>query len=164
VSVSNSSSRGDRKLDKPAAVRDPLHAVQIGRNHAWSTDERQRRVAVEGSVAAGFVVVGLVRGRRAGKSHSERFRKVGNNLGTIVPGHTRKDGTGPTSKQDGVNRVDDAALSAKPNPGGASNLFLRHAMIRYLLRRPDGPLEAFGQDAKPFADHADLKGIAWLLI
>src|SRR5262249_43755173 len=58
-SVSNSSSRGDRKVDKAAAVGDPLHAVQIGRNHLASTGERQRRVAVEGSVAAGFVVVGL---------------------------------------------------------------------------------------------------------
>ena len=59
LSVSNSSLGGDRKLHKVPAVGDPTHLVQIGGNHPTSTGERQRRVAVQGGMAACRVVVGL---------------------------------------------------------------------------------------------------------
>jgi hypothetical protein len=47
VSVSNSLSGRQWKLDQVPAVGDPTHIVQIGRGHRVSTGEGQRRVALQ---------------------------------------------------------------------------------------------------------------------
>jgi hypothetical protein len=70
VSVSNSSSGRDWKLDEVPAVGDPTHLVQIGRGHGVSVGELQRRVALQGGVATCCVVV--VRDGQA-QSHRSAF-------------------------------------------------------------------------------------------
>jgi RNA-directed DNA polymerase len=59
VSVSNSLSGGDRELHEIPAVGDPTHPVQMRGSARASTGERQRRVAVQGGMAACRVVVAL---------------------------------------------------------------------------------------------------------
>src|SRR5712671_6521383 len=59
LSISNSLSGSDRELRKVPAVGDPTHPVQRGGSARASTGERQRRVAVQGGMAACRVVVAL---------------------------------------------------------------------------------------------------------
>jgi hypothetical protein len=59
VSNSHGRSCGGWESNPVATMGDPPHPIQISRSHRASTGERQWRVAVQGRVAAGFVVVGL---------------------------------------------------------------------------------------------------------
>jgi len=59
LSISNSLSGSDRELNKAPAVGDPTHPVQRGGSARASTGERQRRMAVQGGMAACRVVVAL---------------------------------------------------------------------------------------------------------
>jgi len=59
LSISNSLSGGDRELHEIPAVGDPTHPVQMRGSARASTGERQRRVAVQGGMAACGVVVAL---------------------------------------------------------------------------------------------------------
>lgn len=57
VSDSHCRSCSGWEFDQVATMANPAHAIQISGNHRASTGERQWRVAVQGRVAAGFVVV-----------------------------------------------------------------------------------------------------------
>jgi hypothetical protein len=59
VSISNSLSGGNWELHKVSAVGDPTHPVQRGGSAGASTGKRQRRVPVQGCMAACRVVVAL---------------------------------------------------------------------------------------------------------
>src|SRR6516164_488463 len=60
MSVSNSWSGGDGKLDEIPAVGDPAYMVQVGRGHHWvSAGEGQWRVAVQRGVRTCRVIVCL---------------------------------------------------------------------------------------------------------
>src|SRR5580765_1636947 len=61
--VSNSLSGRDWELDQVPAVGDPTHIVQFGWGYRVSTGEGQWRVALQRSVTACLVVIGLEVGK-----------------------------------------------------------------------------------------------------
>ena len=65
MSVSNSLSGGDWELGEVIAMADPAHTVQVGRDRRVSTGEGQRRMALQGRMAACRIVVNLELGKLA---------------------------------------------------------------------------------------------------